>query len=943
MKNSLNALFQAIFWLWNLTFLLLTYLGILPLLGPALLQATFTGLIPSEFLITLTALIAVPTACTALGGWRFSKQPLQLMRLFYGVEAPLFALCLLRFFILRELTPASTLILGTLVVCVAAFLLELLYGYAERHPALAWTQLIAHSLMLIVGVYAGLLLLFYAVPAAPFVVFGFFGFLGELWRILTSEPLYFINYAFSAFLLVLLFGITCTLFLAMPSLLASSYIQSGYRILRSFAGQNGRTRAFAGSLGVVTAWMILFISFQQQPQIQTFELLDKPAATDSTRAELVAKSDTIRTGLLNAYLSSYRYLSTIQESNQIRVMYEKTFNTPQPVSQFLQDSYNRLMSPFLYNGSRQDIEKAQKLYAHFFDKPIQKGEQKAVLHALQSTMNRDEAKAGLLNIGQKKVWLQTQEVTVKPHGDWADVELYEVYKNQTTDVEEVLYYFSLPESAVLTGVWLGDTNDRAKRFPFTVSPRGAAQKVYNQQVNRYRPVDPALLEQVGPRHYRLRAFPVPTPLATWERDRPIQRPTEMNLWLTYQVMRQENGWPLPVLGEKRNIFWTKDTQRIRNGQAVKDFSDSWLETYLPAEGQYKPASHQVNLPDGSRITAKPLVQKDYTLPKGKRFAVVVDSSCSMATHTQHLSETVKWLKDRGFADNNSANNDADLYITASAGKQPERLDDLQKFDAGKMTFYGTLQLKEMLRQFVQLRGDTAYDGILVVTDEGSYELSDDSKEVPVMPAPAWMVHLGAMPPAYDDATLKAIQDSGGGVATNLPEVLQQMATKAALGPSTVSVVDGYAWVMEKPVSETAKPQPGNKDKATPENKAQTTSNTGFEPLAARQLVLGLSKTIKGNEIAQLDAIHAIAKNFKIVTPYSSMIVLVNDEQRKALKEAEADLNRFDRQVEDGKEQLQTPSNPLSASVPEPGTFVGLAAGTLTLIVARQRRRFKLRR
>ncbi|MBD2042606.1 TIGR02921 family PEP-CTERM protein [Microcoleus sp. FACHB-672] len=942
MKDRLNALFQVIFWLWNLTFLLLTYLGILPLIGPALIEATFTGLIPSEFLITLIALIAVPTACTAMGGWRFHNQPLQLMRLFYGVEAPLFALCLLRFFILRELTPASTLILGTLVVCVAAFLLELLYGYAERHPALAWAQLIAHSLMLIVGLYAGLLLLFYAVPAAPFVVFGVFGFLGELWRILTSEPLLFLNYAFTAFLLVLLFGITCTLFLAMPSLLASSYIQSGYRILLTFAGQNGRTRAFAGSLGVVTAWMILFISFQQQPQIQAFELLDKPAATDNTRAELVAKSDTIRTGLLNAYLSSYRYLSTIQESNQIRVMYEKTFNTPQPVSQFLQDSYNRLMSPFLYNGSRQDIKKAEKLYADFFDKPIQKGEQEAVLHALKSTVNRDEAKAGLLNIGQKKVWLQTQEVTVKPHGDWADVELYEVYKNQTTDVEEVLYYFSLPESAVLTGVWLGDTNDRAKRFPFTVSPRGAAQKVYNQQVNRARPVDPALLEQVGPRHYRLRAFPVPAPLTTWERNNSTQRPTEMNLWLTYQVIREEKGWPLPVLGEKRNIFWTKNTQRIRNGQTVKDFQDSWLEAYLPADGQDKPASHQVNLPDGSRITAKPLAEKDYTLPQGKRFAVVVDTSRSMAAHTQQLSETFKWLKDRGFADNNAANNDADLYITASTGKQPQRIDDLQKFDVGKMPLYGTLQLKEMLRQFVQLRGDIAYDGILVVTDEGSYELSDDSKEVPVMPAPAWMVHLGAMPPAYDDATLKAIQDSGGGVATNLPEVLERMATKAALGPSAVSVVDGYAWVREKPVSETPKPQPGNKAKATPENKAQTASNTGFEPLAARQLVLGLSKTIKGNEISQLDAIHAIAKNFKIVTPYSSMIVLVNDEQRKALKEAEADLNRFDRQVEDGNEQLETPNNPLNASVPEPGTVIGLAAGTVMLIVARQRRRFKSR-
>ncbi|NJM58136.1 MAG: hypothetical protein HC857_12865 [Synechococcales cyanobacterium RU_4_20] len=40
------------------------------------------------------------------------------------------------------------------------------------------------------------------------------------------------------------------------------------------------------------------------------------------------------------------------------------------------------------------------------------------------------------------------------------------------------------------------------------------------------------------------------------------------------------------------------------------------------------------------------------------------------------------------------------------------------------------------------------------------------------------------------------------------------------------------------------------------------------------------------DAAQLDKIHAIAKREQIVTPYSSMIVLVNDEQRRMLAEAE---------------------------------------------------------
>ena len=943
MKTKIKNIFDATFWLWNIIFLVAVYGGILPLIAVPLAEATIAGLIPGEFLITLAALIAVPTACTLLGWWRFRKQPLQLIRLFYGVEAPLFLLCILRLFLLRELTPASTLIIGATAICIAAFLAEMLWGYAERNQKFAWAQLLAHSLMLLFGLYVGVLLLFYAVPAAQAVVFGAFWFLGELGRILISRPLEALQVTLIAFLSFLLFGFSATLFLAMPSALATFYIHAGYRILRNFASQYGQKRATAGSLAAVTASVLLFISLQQQPQTQAFQILDKPAQTDSARAELLAKSDVIRAGLVNAYLSSYRYLSSIEANDHIRVMYRNTFNLPEELCQFLQDRYNQVMSPFLYKGYLwKDSEKAEKLYAEFFDAPIQKAEQSAILHALQSTVNRDDAKAGLLNIGQKKVWLAQQQVTVQPQGDWANVEIYEVYKNQTAEQEEILYYFSLPESAALTGVWLGDTNNREQRFPFTVSPRGAAQKVYNEQVKRR--VDPALLEQVGPRHYRLRAFPVPPPLSPWE-------PTEMHLWLTYKVMRQKEGWALPKLGEKRNIFWTEDTQRIRNGKAVKGDGDNWLEAFLPAEGQYSPAPHQVNLPDGYRISAKPLTEKEYSLPQGKRFAIVLDSSRSMIAHAKEVSETFKWLQKHGFADGSFVNSDADLYVTSAKGAQPKRIDDIGSFNAAKMTFYGTLQYKQMLRQFAQLRGDTRYDAILLLTDEGSYELSDDSKDVPQITAPLWVVHLGAFPRAYDDVTLKAIQDSGGGVSAELPEVLQRISTKATLGKSAVSVVDGYAWFVEKPASQTkqatAKSAPSLPVKATPAV-AQNKGENGFEPLAARQLVQALSKKTDGNQIVDLDAIHAVAKTFKIVTPYSSMIVLVNDEQREALKRAEAEKDRFDRKVEDGKEQLTKPSNPFSvsqsdsdSSVPEPTTIAGLAAGTLFLIARRNRRTKKV--
>ncbi|HEY9653403.1 MAG TPA: TIGR02921 family PEP-CTERM protein, partial [Coleofasciculaceae cyanobacterium] len=195
----------------------------------------------------------------------------------------------------------------------------------------------------------------------------------------------------------------------------------------------------------------------------------------------------------------------------------------------------------------------------------------------------------------------------------------------------------------------------------------------------------------------------------------------------------------------------------------------------------------------SRTSAQPLTNQDYSFPQAKRFAVVLDSSRSMASHVKELSQTFQWLNEKSFADNNFANNDADLYLTASPGAQPQRIDDIRQFNVAKMTFYGTLQQKQRLQQFAQLRGDTFYDAVLVVTDEGSYELSDDKTNVPEMTAPLWMVHIGGkLPAAYDDATLRAIQDSNGGVSTEIPEIMQRLATQAALGESVVSVVDGYA-------------------------------------------------------------------------------------------------------------------------------------------------------
>jgi putative PEP-CTERM system integral membrane protein len=929
MKSLLHFCYHAIFWLWNLIFLVCIYAGMLPNINETIWQDLFAGEIPLTFLISFVGLVGVPTICTGVGLLRLRKQPEQLIRLFYGVEAPLVLLCVLRLFLIRELTPASAQMLATFGICVIVFSLELLWGYAIRRSLLAWLQMMSHSLMLMLGVYVSVLITFYAVPAFWELIDYLLQFTWwqHLEYTLTTQTFQVIWWVI---VLSIMTGFSCTLFFIMPFATVSLYAQSWWRIASAFAAQYRPSRARAVTASVAIAWFLIFAALQQQPQARAFDLLDRPVLTNGDRQELLAESEQIRAGLLNAYLSPYRYLSTWEESNQLREMYRHVFSMSQPRAQFWQDFHNHWISPFLYNGSRNDVEKAATLYEEFFDVPIQKAEKKAIQHALQSTVQREQVQAGLMNINDRVVWLAQQQVTVQEQGDWAEVELYEHYQNPTERDQEIFYSFSLPESAVITGVWLGDSSDRANRFPFVVSPRGAAQQVYNGEVERSNFVaaeDPALLEQVGPLQYRLRVFPIPARISREE-------PGNLHLWMTYKVMHQSTGWALPQLSEKRNIFWTQDTVRSRNGKTVKRSDEEWLETALPAKPNKALQTHTADI-DNYRITAQPLRSPNYAFSQAKRLAIVVDSSRSMNRHRRELSETMQWLQQR------AAKHDVDIYLTV-AEAQPSRIDELRQFNSTQVTFYGSLQLPEMLQQFSQLSDGTAYDAVLLLTDSGNYELSDDEVTLPKLTAPIWVIHLGnQLPPAYDDATLEAIQQTKGGVATTLAAAFQQLAMQEKLGDTVASVTDGYVWLVEPKSTSSA----SDSVTAAPEENqpAQpiTTSESEFVPFAARQLILSQSRNRDLTQLAALDEVHAIARSTSIVTPYSSMLVLVNDRQRELLRQAEASGDRFNREVESGQETLNQPANALNvATVPEPGSVIGLGGIAIALLVFAKRRPIK---
>ena len=923
-KALVHIFCHSIFWLWNLLFLGVVYLGLMPLIGVPLVRALLAEEIPFPFVLPLLGFLLVPPACTLFGLIKLRKHPVLLMRLFYGIEAPILTLCILRMFIFRELTPASTLIVSAGVVAIATLALELTFGYAVHKKGLAWFQMITHTIVLIMGLYVAAVLLFYTVPILCEFLYAFFQceWLGTLiddirwsWRNYQADGIigpiwFFISGAFNALLAVgifALFGFGVTLFIAMPYAMVNMFVRSWGRVLQAFGRQFSWRQGWIITGNTVALFSVLCLLVYPQPQARAFTLLAKAPDSAIARQTLIDQSPQIRQGLLNAYLFPYRYLSPKNQVNAIELWYSKVF--PMSVSQarVFQRAHNALLWPFLYRGDREDLEKAADLYAEFFDTPIQKAEAEPIQHALQSTVNRDSVEASLLNINDRVVALAHQEVTIDAHGDWAEVSLHERYENNTPDDQEIVYQFSLPESAVLTGLWLKEP-DVAERYRFVVSPRGAAQAVYKQEIERAnwtQATDPALLEQVGPRQYRLRVFPIP-------RRESRVKPGITELWMTYQVVQQDGNWPLPQLTEKRNLYWTRSTERYRHGTKLSQSLDVWYEAAIPAETIATPSARTATLAEGYQVTATPTASTDSVSLKDQRLAILVDTSRSMSDHTKALAQA--WEASQAINQTNTV----DWYITSAPGMPAQRFAAEALPSLKDITFYGSLQLTEQLKQFATLQQGTSYDAVFLLTDVGNYELEDAGAAIPATPGSLWLVHLGGdVPNAYTDDLLQKLYDSKGGVAATLPEAVERFAVERTIDGT---VMDGYRWAIST-------------------SSDTSTEDTEFEPFAARQAIRWLSRDRDLAQLAELDGLHAIAKRTEIVTPYSSMLVLVNDRQREALAQAEGAADRFAREIESGEDTLTAPGNPLSlTAVPETESVLGIALAGGGLFWALRRNR-----
>lgn len=900
-------------------------------------------------------LVAIPVAGVLAGATVLRHRPRALLGAFYGLEAPLLLVFAVRFFAIGQLNPATALLFWTALVGLGAYAASLVRPPRSVDPApVLGARLAVLTALMAACAYVAAWLAIYAGGVA--------GLLGELLRETASELAYSLRNLSAgraagqlslAIWGSLTFALTATLFVVAPVVVPLLHGAAWRDAWRALARRSGRGPAVAVTAVAAVAIGAAFARSSAQPQAAAFARLAQPPATAAAGRALLADRDALRAGLLNAYLWPRRYLGARGSVTHVRDLYREAWGSASLAEGALR-AWEGLARPLLYEpvpaavthpggapaargeDPPDDARRAAALYEAAFDVPLLRAERETVAAAVRSDWQVERMATTLMDVDDREVHLERQVVSVTEHGDWAEVEVHEVYRNQTLEPQEVLYHVSLPETAAITGLWLGTSDDRADRFAFRVAPRGAAQAVYRAETVRRR--DPALAEQIGPRQYRLRAFPIPPRERVWDQgDGRAPRTLDgepLHLWLTYRVLvaggTEGSGarWPLPRLAEERNVFWDARSERTVGGQPFVD-PEAWLPPSLPATAPPRRA-HDVVLADGyaARVIPEPPGRRRSLPPL--RLAVVLDRSLGMEALEAAVDEALE-------AARAASDRPVDVYLTASPLRfdAPRRttLDDLTADD--RLAF-GGMASAALLGQFAALRGDRSYDAVLVLTDEGGFAPAGDGLAVSGLGSPTWLVHLGgAFPPGYDDATQDALLASGGGVSASVDEALARIAeTRAGSvgGPPRAVLLD-EGWRVEA-----VAPTPGIGGDAAAGAAGDAASapqggDDGLRAIAARAVVSLEAQRLDATQDASrrteiLDRLHAVAVREAVVTPFSSMIVLVEARQERALDAAEQAADRFEREVESGDDALD-PTLSMTV-VPEPHEYALLALAALAL-------------
>ena len=903
-QTALSALGHLAFWPFNLLFGSLALFGYTPLILFELLVDAADGVTPWTFATGAVLLALIPLAAIAGGIWlTMHRDGRALWVLLVGVEIPALWVLATRTFGMQELTGGAALLVVGGVLGLAVLYRRVLRPIdVDSDCGLLWSQPLL-AVLVPVGAWVVIVMGSFAAPA--------------LLEMLDDITLTDSHFDPSRVLLGITVWMAATTFFLTPFFGPVAWLVSTAQSASALWRRRGPALAVATTVGPIGAFVVALGLLWPSPAATTLERLRTLPTTDEQRQALLDDRATIRAGLVDAALVAHRYPLEARSRPWQQAWREVAGDD---VASIIDDELRLWAAPFIYPGDGGEARTdAFRLYDAFFGEPLEGAEREAVQHALAATFTRDQRFAALIDEGQRRVRLVRQQVTATPtKAGLVAVEIHDEWSNLTPTDIEIQLSFSLPPSAAITGLWLHDVDDKANAFPFALAPRGAAQQVYREQVAQR--VDPALLEQVGPQQYRLRVFPVPARAIDSSRGMLGARRLDAwsstagkhaHVWLTYETIAIDGVVPVPTLLQARNAFFDDVAERDVQGERVANSDTAWVTTSPRVPTTTTPAEVGYRLADGSCVGMQARGASSdtgFASIAGKVVDVVIDRSIAMERLQAPLSQALSSLRASGAITET-------VWTTSTLRNEPATrsagLPDVVDNHVAMLAF-GSTSLKEMVRQQLslpRLDGRRA-DIVVVLAARGSFEGNDDTPLVfadgqrPTIT----VLHLGALPTGYDDATADAVSMSGGIITTSLAELQAHLAQGSTLLVDSVVVAS-----IDCPID--ARPAPS---------------------LMARLAVRLLDRRRDRSDASTLDRLHAVALGVPVVTPYSSMIVLVSEAQRERLRQLNAQQDRYEREVESGTEIAASQPAFLVTGAPEPEEWLLLIVAMAAIVVAKQR-------
>ncbi len=502
--------------------------------------------------------------------------------------------------------------------------------------------------------------------------------------------------------------------------------------------------------------------------------------------------------------------------------------------------------------------------------------------------------------------------------------------------QEVVLEFSLPEEAVVTDLRLGP----ALQYRGQIAPRGAAEQTYVEQV--WKQVDPALLEQVGPRQYRLRVYPVPAANEVAQQRRVEEVEGEVQrVQFTYYVLRDSAGIPLPHYSAARNVLSgeTKYTVQI-NGES-KRLTDDRLYVVDPRSTAELCAvdktlklrllgvdQTEIKLGQSALSTDCEPAGSTFGIAQGKRIQFMVDTSYD--NREGGLDSALQQLRElpTSFYENNTVT--LTLYNSvATVAKTLSRPEDVPQ--ATDLIFFSHSSLPVLANAI------TANTEAVVILSGTRNPFAEDSS----LPSQQFsnkiitVVHEGAVPTYGPNVESSLAKIRSLTVHTNVDEALEVALLQLGLVTQKGVMVGDY-WSIETDVLRGVPIYTASVDVRTtsstdwvfvpplesvvaiPEyQNASSSEEKMFEKLAVRaDIKRHMKKLTPPNQL------HSFAVVTGIVSPLSSYIALVNEQQQVRLNQLSTGEKSFTNELDFRVAQPRM-QNPLSPSGGIFSTSIGL--------------------